>query len=79
MSLLMRRLKENDFAVIDGERNVGRLYCERLPEGVRWRWFLQAFDVVPVGIRASGHADTLAEAKAEFLAEYRKIVPEARP
>jgi hypothetical protein len=40
MPLSLRRLNEDDFAVIDGGRSVGRLYCERIPEGVRWRWFL---------------------------------------
>jgi hypothetical protein len=34
---------------------------------------MQAADIVPAGVRASGGADTLDDAKAEFAAEYRKI------
>jgi hypothetical protein len=52
--LSLRRLNENHFAVFDSGRHIDRLYCERMPGGVRWRCFLQAFDVAPPGIRRAG-------------------------
>ena len=42
--------------MVDG-RLIGRIYRERLPAGVKWRWFLQ------VGPVASGNCETLEEAK----------------
>jgi hypothetical protein len=46
---------------------------EQRPAGAMWCWYMQAADIVPAGVRASGGADTLDDAKAEFAAEYGKI------
>lgn len=46
---------------------------ERRSGRAMWGWYMQATDVVPAGVQATGAADTLDAAKAEFAAEYGKI------
>jgi hypothetical protein len=57
---------DDDYAVLDDETRIGRMYRERQPSGVRWRWFLQIMGASP----NSGVADTLDEAKAAIAASY---------
>jgi hypothetical protein len=57
---------EDDYAVIDethvvDETQIGRIYKERTPEGVKWLWSLQVARAPPPN---QGIADTLDEAKA---------------
>jgi len=52
---------EDDYAVVDErqvveERQIGRIYKERVPAGVKWLWFLQ---VVKAPLPNKGIADTL--------------------
>jgi len=40
---------EDDYAVVDetqvvDERQIGRIYKERVPAGVKWLWFLQVVE-----------------------------------
>jgi hypothetical protein len=49
--------KDDDYAVLDDERRIGRMYREKLPAGLKWRWFLHIMGASP----SSGHADTLDE------------------
>jgi hypothetical protein len=60
----------DDYCVLDGERDVGRIYPE-LIHGERKRlWFLQT---VPAPAPNRGMADTLEEAKAQFKARYMQV------
>ena len=47
--------------ILDSETVIGRIYRERVPAGVKFRWFLQIIGASP----NSGSADTLDEAKAD--------------
>jgi hypothetical protein len=70
---------DTDYAIVDRERpaghqRVGRMRLEQCSGAARWSWYMQAADVVPAGVRATGGAATLDDAKAEFAAEYGKVV-----
>ena len=56
--------------MVDGTVVVGRIYKGRLPEGWKWRWFLQT---VPAPPPNQGTADTLDEAKAGFKTRYAEV------
>jgi hypothetical protein len=60
--------KHDDFAVLDDETVIGRMYLEQLPAGLKWRWFLH----IVGGSPNSGAADTLDEAKAEIAVAYER-------
>ena len=47
--------QDHDFAVLDGETRIGRMYREQLPAGAKWCWFLQVTGAPPP---KSGIADT---------------------
>src|SRR5258707_8803520 len=59
--------KDDDYAVLDDETVIGRIYRERLPTGDKWCWFLQVMGAPPPN---RGIADTLDEAKAGIAASY---------
>jgi hypothetical protein len=60
--------KHDDFAVLDDERRIGRMYLEQMPAGDKWCWFLQV-----MGASSNrGIADTLDKAKAEFAVAYER-------
>jgi hypothetical protein len=59
--------QHDDFAILDDEIVVGRMYLEQLPGGDKWCWFLQ---VMGAPLPNRGIADTLDEAKAAFAAAY---------
>ena len=66
---------EDDYAVVDetqavDERQIGRIYKERVPTGVKWLWFLQ---VVEAPLPNKGIADTLDEAKAALPKRYEEV------
>ena len=66
---------EDDYAVVDetqvvDERQIGRIYKERVPAGVKWLWFLQ---VVEAPLPNKGMADTLEEAKAALKKRYEEV------
>jgi len=58
--------RDDDYAVLDYDIVIGRIYRERGPTGVKWRWFLQIIGASP----NSGSADTLAQATAELATSY---------
>lgn len=65
--------KDDDYAVVDGVL-IGRIFKERLPEGEKWRWFLNSFVAsIRPGVEAGGNCDTLDEAKAALAVQYRKV------
>ena len=57
---------QDDYAVLDDETKIGRIYRERAPAGVKWRRFLHILGASP----NSGSADSLDEAQAELVASY---------
>ena len=61
--------KDTDYAVLDSETRIGRMYLEQLPAGAKWCWFLQ---VMAAPLPNRGIADTLDEAKAEISAAYER-------
>jgi len=66
---------EDDYAVVDetqvvDESQIGRIYKQRVPAGVKWLWFLQ---VVEAPLPNKGIADTLDEAKAALVKRYDEI------
>jgi hypothetical protein len=66
---------EDDYAVIDeaqavDETQIGRIYKERVPGGVKWLWFLQ---VEEAPLPNKGIADTLDEAKAALIKRYEEV------
>jgi len=56
--------RDDDYAVLDGEIVIGRIYREQIPAGAKWCWFLQTGAPPP----NSGSADTLDEAKTAINA-----------
>ena len=60
--------KDTDYAVLDDETRIGRMYRETLPAGLKWRWFLHVMGAIP----NSGHADTVDEAKAGIAEVYAR-------
>jgi hypothetical protein len=66
---------EDDYAVIDetqvvDEMQIGRIYKERTPAGVKWLWSLQVARAPPPN---KGIADTLDEAKSALAKRYQEI------
>jgi hypothetical protein len=65
---------EDDYAVIDEtqvyETQIGRIYKERVPAGVKWLWTLQVVRAPPPN---KGIADTLDEAKAALAKRYQEV------
>ena len=60
--------KDHDFAVLDDEVRIGRMYLEQMPAGVKWRWFLHVAGASP----NSGPADTIDAAKAAIAEAYER-------
>ena len=61
---------DDDYCILDGERDVGRIYPEQFHGERKWLWFLQ---VEPAPPPNRGMCDTLEEAKAEFKARYLQV------
>jgi hypothetical protein len=61
--------KDTDYAVLNDETRIGRMYLEHLPAGEKWCWFLQVMGAPPPN---RGIAGTLDEAKAEIAAAYER-------
>ena len=62
-----------DYVVIDDGREVGRLYEDRhTPPEVRWFWSIIVIGAHQAGIKTSGRAATLEDAKAQFQGNYRR-------
>jgi hypothetical protein len=59
--------QHDDFAVLDDETVIGRMYLEQMPAGDKWCWFLQVMGAPPPN---RGIADTLDEAKAGIAEAY---------
>jgi hypothetical protein len=79
MQLVLRRAnvsrisgswQHEDYDVFDGDREVGRIYLvDSQVMQETWFWGV-SFQLT--GRKSYGHADSLAEAKAAFTAEYEK-------
>jgi hypothetical protein len=39
--------RDDDYAALDDETRIGRMYLEQLPAGVKWRWFLHVMGAPP--------------------------------
>jgi len=61
--------EHDDFAVLDDETVIGRMYREQMPAGDKWCWFLHVMGAPPPN---RGIADTLDEAKAAFAEAYAR-------
>ena len=59
---------DTDYAVLDDETRVGRIYKEQLPGGEKWLWFLKLLGAVP----NTGNADTLEDAIGCLKAAYER-------
>jgi hypothetical protein len=70
MPMTLRRIAADQ--IFDDGRPIGRICRDpHAPSGSPWRWSLQAFDVMPTGVRLSD--DRLGWAAPRWgLAEYRK-------
>ena len=60
--------RDDDYAVLDDETPIGRIYQKQVPAGVRWLWFSHTMGASP----SNGSADTLDEAKAALAAVYER-------
>jgi len=60
----------DDFAVLDGETRIGRIYRTKLPAGDKWMWFLQILGAQPP---LTGSTDTLDDAEAGIAARYETV------
>src|ERR1700730_13046201 len=60
--------KDTDYAVLDDETRIGRMYLEQMPAGRKWCWFLHVMGASS----NSGHADTIDEAKAGIAELYAR-------
>jgi len=63
--------REDDYAVLDNEVMIGRIYRTQLPDGMKWMWFLQTSPIAPQP--NSGSAGTLDEAKDALAARYEAV------
>jgi hypothetical protein len=63
-----------DYAVIDGGREVGRIYGDRTPAAAdaAWFWSIIVIGARHAGIKTDGRAATFYDAKAQFQDNYRK-------
>jgi hypothetical protein len=60
----------DDYCILNGDRDVGRIYPEFIHGERKWLWFLQTEPAPPPN---RGMTDTLEEAKAEFKKRYIEI------
>jgi hypothetical protein len=58
---------DTDYAVLDDETRIGRMYLEQMPAGAKWCRFLQVMVASPPNC---GVADTLVEAKTALTIRY---------
>jgi hypothetical protein len=65
-----RGWSEDDYAVIDGQTCIGRIYKEIIHGEPKLWWFLQT---VPAPLPNQGMADTLEEAKVGFKKRYAGV------
>jgi hypothetical protein len=82
MALALRRTglappicsNHQDYAVIDGGREVGRIYGDRTPAAAdaAWFWSIIVIGARHAGIKTDGRAATFYDAKAQFEDNYRK-------
>jgi len=62
-----------DYVIVNGGRYVGRLYEDRHSRPAsRWFWAITIYVNPQLGITTSGRAPSLEQAKAQFLANWRK-------
>jgi hypothetical protein len=72
-------LDRKDYVVTDDGREVGRLYEDQYtPPDMRWYWSILVIGAHQAGIKTSGHAATLEQAKADFQANYKRWLVWAR-
>src|SRR3984893_7079505 len=66
-------VRDLDYVIVDGGRYVGRLYEDRHSRPAsRWLWAITIYVNPQLGIPTSGRAPSLEQAKAQFLANWRK-------
>ena len=67
--------EDTDYAVLDDETRIGRMYLEQMPAGAKWCRFLQVMVASPPNC---GVADTLVEAKTALTILYEAAVRRPR-
>jgi hypothetical protein len=69
-----------DYVIVEDGRDIGRIYEDRhsRPE-LRWFWAISVYVNPKLGITTSGRAQSLDEAKAQFLSSWRKCRTDSTP
>jgi hypothetical protein len=69
-----------DYVIVEDGRDVGRIYEDRhsKPE-LRWFWSITVYVNPKLGIKTSGRAPSLDEAKAQFLTSWQKYRADSTP
>jgi len=69
-----RGWSDDDYAIVDGDTVVDRIYREMLVGKLKWRWFIHQIPEAgpgrPIQPPNQGMADTLDEAKVAFKDRY---------
>jgi hypothetical protein len=68
-----------DYIIVAHGRDVGRLYEDRHSPELRWFWSITTYVDPKLGITRSGHAASIEEAKAQFLANWQKCRTDSSP
>lgn len=68
---------DDDFAIVDDDIPVGRVYGELIHGEPKWRWSIHEIPEAgpgrPIAPPNHGYANTLDEAKAAFKARYMQV------
>jgi hypothetical protein len=66
--------------IVEDGRDVGRVYEDRhSPPELRWFWSITVYVNPKLGIKTSGRAASLEEAKAQFLTRWQKYCADSTP
>jgi hypothetical protein len=71
---------QQDWTVLDGGREVGRIYEDRsasAPPDLRWFWSVTVYVPPSLGVRTSNKVGSLAEAKRCFLKAWEAVQAQA--
>jgi hypothetical protein len=64
---------DDDYVVLDQDRDVGRIHKERMSSEPQWRWAINT-SPYPAPVPHNGIENTLEEAKAAFKRRYEEMM-----